>query len=67
MMEEKQKLSLRDKFKAIINEFKKISWPKREELIKQTISVITFSFLIGSIVLIYDLFYNFIFEFVKRI
>ncbi len=66
-MEEKEKLSLSDKFKSIVNEFKKISWPKREELVKQTISVITFSFLIGSIVLIYDLFYGFIFEFVKRI
>ncbi len=65
-MEEKEKLSLSDKFKAVINEYKKISWPKREELIKQTISVITFSFLIGSIVFIYDIVYNYLFHFISR-
>ncbi len=66
-MEEKEKLSLGDKFKAITNEYKKISWPKREELVKQTISVITFSLLIGAIVFIYDFGYSFLFEFVNRI
>ncbi len=66
-MEEKEKLSLKGKFKSIVNEYKKISWPKREELGKQTISVIAFSLLIGSIVFIYDFFYSFIFEFVNRI
>ncbi len=65
-MEEKSKLSLTDKFKAVLTEYRKISWPKRQDLIKQTISVITFSFLIGSIVFIYDVFYTFIFEFINR-
>ncbi len=65
-MEEKSKEGFVDKFKAILTEYKKISWPKREELIKQTISVITFSVLIGSIVFIYDIFYNFIFSFIGR-
>ncbi len=67
MMEEKEKLSLGDKVKAIANEYKKISWPKRDLLVKQTISVITFSLLIGSIVFIYDICYNFLFDFVNRI
>ncbi len=66
-MEEKEKLSLGDKFKSIANEYKKISWPKRDLLVKQTISVITFSLLIGAIVFIYDLGYNFLFDFVNRI
>ncbi len=69
-MEEKNKkgfvAGIKDGFKDIIIEYKKISWPKRDLLIKQTGSVIAFSFLIGSVVLVYDLVYNFLFSFIVR-
>ncbi len=65
-MEEKNKKGLVEGFKDIIAEYKKVSWPKREELIKQTASVIAFSAVIGSVVLIYDFVYNYLFSFVVR-
>ncbi len=65
-MEEKKKKGLVEGFKEIISEYKKISWPKRDELIKQTASVIAFSFVIGSVVLFYDLVYGYLFSFVVR-
>lgn len=68
MMSEKEeeKKGLVGGFKDVFNEYKKIIWPKRDELIKQTISVIAFSFVIGVVVLVYDVFYQFIFSFITR-
>ncbi len=66
MMEENNKKGLVQRFKNVKTEYSKISWPKREELMKQTVSVITFSFLIGSIVFFYDVVYNYLFSFIVR-
>ncbi len=66
MMEEKSKKGLVEGFKAVKTEYSKISWPKRGELMKQTVSVIAFSFLIGTVVFVYDVFYGFIFDYITR-
>ncbi len=66
MMEENNKKGLVQGFKNVKTEYSKISWPKREELMKQTVSVIAFSFLIGSIVFFYDVVYSYLFSFIVR-
>ncbi|WP_250277502.1 preprotein translocase subunit SecE [[Clostridium] colinum] len=43
-------------------EFKKITWPNRKVLAKQTITVIFISLIVGAIIFCYDLGINFIFK-----
>ena len=42
-------------FKGVKAEFKKIIWPNREELTKQTIAVIVISVLTGVIIAVLDM------------
>lgn len=65
-MEENSKKGVVQGFKEIKAEYKKIHWPKREELAKQTVSVIAFSFVIGAVVFCYDFVYNYLFSFISR-
>jgi preprotein translocase, secE subunit len=47
---EKSKFNLAEIFKVHMAEFKRIIWPSREEVIKQTITVIVISLIIGLII-----------------
>lgn len=49
-------------FEQCKNEFKKITWPTRPVLIKQTITVIIISLAVGVIIFGYDLGIGFIFD-----
>ena len=44
------------------SEFKKITWPNRKTLVKQTITVIFISLIVGVIIFVYDLGIDFILE-----
>lgn len=41
-------------FKGVANEFKKILWPSKETLTRETIAVIFFSIVIGIIIALLD-------------
>lgn len=41
-------------FKGVANEFKKIIWPNKETLTRETIAVIFFSIVIGLIIALLD-------------
>lgn len=41
-------------FKGVKTEFKKISWPAKDSLVKQSIAVITISVTIGLIITLFD-------------
>ena len=41
-------------FKGVKNEFKKIIWPNKDTLIKETIAVIIISIIVGIIIAILD-------------
>lgn len=43
-----------DFFKGVKAEYKKIIWPKKEDLIKQTIAVITVSLILGLLIVSMD-------------
>ncbi len=48
------KFSFGEWFKGIKGEFRKIIWPSRESLKKQTVTVIIVSLLLGGVVFVYD-------------
>ncbi len=58
MEEKKQK----DGFKQIKAEYKKITWPNRKELFKQTKIVVFTTILISLIIFGFDMAYNFLFS-----
>lgn len=41
-------------FKGVKIEFKKISWPTKQELVKQTIAVVIISLILGLIIALFD-------------
>lgn len=41
-------------FKGVKTEFKKISWPDRESVIKQSVAVVCISVVLGAIIAIFD-------------
>lgn len=43
-------------------EFKKIAWPSKDELIKETITVICVSLLVGAIIFCYDSAFGFVLD-----
>ncbi len=51
---EDKKNSLSAKFNNIKGEFRKIIWPSRKDLTKQTITVIVTSLIIGVIIVAFD-------------
>ena len=53
-------------FKGLKAEFKKIIWPDRKTLVKQTVAVITCSVLLGVIIAIIDALLQFGIEFLVR-
>lgn len=48
---DKSSNSLGSKFGNVVSEFKKIVWPSRKDLMKQTVTVIITSLLVGVIIL----------------
>ena len=54
MADAKIKAKKPSKFKRLKSEFKKIVWPDKVTLIKQTIAVSTLSLLLGGIIAIVD-------------
>lgn len=42
-------------FKNVKSEFKKVTWPKKEELAKQTVLVVVVSVALGAIISVIDL------------
>ena len=59
--------SLREWFTGIKSEFKRVTWPGRDEVIKMTVTVIATSAVVGVIIIGFDAViaaaYNFIFSF----
>ena len=41
-------------FKGVKAEFKKIAWPDKESLVKQSIAVVCISVVVGAIIAIFD-------------
>ncbi len=41
-------------FKGLVSEFKKISWPDRKSVVKQTIAVVSASVVVGLIIALLD-------------
>ncbi len=54
--------SLKRFYNKYAGEFKKIIWPSRSELIKQTITVICLSLIIGVIIWGYDTVFTYLYE-----
>ena len=52
----------RSKFKSLKAEFKKITWPDRPTLIKQTIAVIAISIVVGALIVGVDALYKLAFD-----
>ena len=55
-----------DFFKGVKAEYNKIIWPKKEDLIKQTIAVISSSIVLGIIISILDFIFKFLLNFVLK-
>ena len=43
-------------FKGVKSEFKKITWPDKSSLLKQTVAVIGVSFVVGVVIVVMDFF-----------
>lgn len=52
----------KSKFKSLKSEFKKITWPDRPTLIKQTIAVIVISVIVGALIVGVDTLYKMAFH-----
>ena len=53
-------------FKGLKSEFKKISWPDRKTLIKQTVAVIVCSVVLGGIIAVIDALIQYGIDFLVR-
>lgn len=54
----KERVSLAEIWKVHVSEFKRIVWPSRQEVIKQTITVIVISIILGLIIWGLDIVYE---------
>ncbi len=50
-------------FKEIRGEFRKIVWPNKHDLYKQTLTVITTSLIFAGIIFVFNVVYSFLFDF----
>ncbi|MBR1443000.1 MAG: preprotein translocase subunit SecE [Firmicutes bacterium] len=48
-------------------EFRKIVWPKKEDLVKETLTVIVISLMVGAIIAGYDYIFSTIFEQISKL
>lgn len=51
---EKKKFNFSDWLKLYVSEFKRIMWPSKNDIIKETLSVIVVSLIFGAIVIGFD-------------
>ena len=65
-MAEGKSRKISDFWAGVKSEFKKIVWPKRDDIIKQTIAVITSSVILGVIISILDLIFKVLLNFVIK-
>ena len=65
-MTEGKSRKISDFWEGVKAEFKKIVWPKRDDIIKQTIAVITSSLILGVIISILDLVFKVLLNFVIK-
>ena len=65
-MTEGKSRKVSDFWAGVKAEFKKIVWPKRDDIIKQTIAVITSSVILGVIISILDLIFKVLLNFVIK-
>ena len=61
------KKTLSEFFKDIIGEFKKIVWPSRKDLVKQTATVIVTSLIIGVIIFGMDTIFGYTYSSIVRL
>ena len=54
--EKAEKTQKQSFFKGVKAEFKKISWPDKQSLIKQSVAVVCISVVVGAIITVLDLF-----------
>ena len=52
-------------WKGVKGEFKKIIWPTRDQLMKQTAAVLVVSVILGAFIRIYDLLCQYVISFIK--
>ena len=52
--DKEQKMSLSAFFKGVKTEFKKISWPDKNKLFKQSVAVVCISVVLGMIITLLD-------------
>ena len=52
--DKKEKAKKHSFFKGVKAEFKKISWPDRESVIKQSVAVICISVVLGAVIAVLD-------------
>ena len=52
--EKKEKAAKPSFFKGVKAEFKKISWPDRESVIKQSVAVVCISVVLGAVIAVLD-------------
>ena len=50
----KEKSGIKDFFKGVKTEFKKISWPDKTTLLKQSVVVVTISIVLGLLITLMD-------------
>ena len=53
-------------FKSLKAEFKKISWPDKKTLLKQTVAVIVCSLLLGGIIAVIDALLQYAIDFIVK-
>lgn len=53
-------------FKSLKAEFKKISWPDKKTLLKQTVAVIVCSLLLGGIIVVIDALLQYAIDFIVK-
>ncbi|NLM13250.1 MAG: preprotein translocase subunit SecE [Epulopiscium sp.] len=58
---------MKEFFHQFKGEFKKIIWPNREDLIKQTTVVIVTSLVVAAVVFVMDVIYSSGFDFIMKI
>ena len=64
--DKKEKTKKKSWFKGLKAEFKKITWPDRKKLVKQTLAVIACSVLLGAIIAIVDALIQYGIDFLVR-
>ena len=65
-MTEGKSRKISDFWTGVKAEFKKIVWPKRDDVIKQAIAVITSSIVLGAIIFALDLVFKILLNFVIK-